>query len=60
MNIEVFLDWVKDIECFFDYMGTPDDRNVKLVSLKQKGGISAWWDQVNTIERCLVYNQLEH
>lgn len=46
MNIEVFLDWVKDIECFFDYMGTPDDRNVKLVSLKQKGGISAWWDQV--------------
>lgn len=37
-NIELFLDSVKSVEIFFDYMGTPEDKKVKLVSLKLKSG----------------------
>ena len=44
-NIEAFLDWIKNTE-FFSYIGTPEQKKVRLVSLKLKGGASAWWDQL--------------
>ena len=44
--IEEFLDWVSEVEKFFDYMGTVDDKQVCLVAYKLKGGASAWWDRV--------------
>ena len=46
VSIEEYLDWVSDVEKFFDYMGIADDKQVCLVAYKLKGGASAWWDHV--------------
>ncbi|KAA0061454.1 reverse transcriptase [Cucumis melo var. makuwa] len=45
-DIESFLDWIKNIENFFNYMDTPDRKKMHLVALKLCGGASAWWDQL--------------
>ena len=45
LHIEEFLDWLNEIERFFDYMKIPDDKKVKLVAYKLKGGSSTWWEQ---------------
>ena len=46
VSIEEYLDWVSEVEKFFDYMSTADDKQVYLVVYKLKGGASAWWDRV--------------
>ena len=46
VSIEEYLDWVSEVEKFFDYMGTADEKQVCLVAYKLKGGASAWWDRV--------------
>ena len=45
MGIEEFLDWLADVDRFFDYMETPEDKRVRLVACRLKGGASAWWDR---------------
>ena len=40
VSIEEYLDWVSEVEKFFDYMGTADDKQVCLVAYKIKGGAS--------------------
>ena len=42
VSIEEYLDWVSEVEKFFDYMDTADDKQVCLVAYKLKGGASAW------------------
>ncbi|XP_059429202.1 uncharacterized protein LOC132163019 [Corylus avellana] len=46
LQIEDFLDWVMEVERFFDYMSIREDRKVKLVAYKFKGGASAWWEKL--------------
>jgi len=46
LQIEDFLDWVMEVERFFDYMSIHEDRKVKLVAYKFKGGASAWWERL--------------
>ena len=46
VSIEEYLDWVNEVEKFFNYMGTVDDKHMCLVGYKLKGGASAWWDRV--------------
>ena len=41
VSIEEYLDWFSEVEKFFDYMGTADDKQVCLVAYKIKGGASA-------------------
>ena len=42
LNIKGFIDWVADIDRFFDYMDVPEEKKVKLVVCRLKGGSSAW------------------
>ncbi|KAA0038480.1 reverse transcriptase [Cucumis melo var. makuwa] len=35
-NIETFLDWIKNVENFFNHMNTPERKKVHLVALKLK------------------------
>lgn len=42
LHIEDFLDWIHNVENFFDYLEIPENRQVKLVAYKLKGGASAW------------------
>ena len=46
VSIEEYLDWVSEMEKFFDYIGIADDKQVCLVPYKLKGGASPWWDHV--------------
>ena len=52
VSIEEYLDWVSEVEKFFDYMGTTDEKQVCLVAYKLKGGASAWWDRVQLNHTC--------
>ena len=46
VSIEEYLDWVSEMEKFFDYMSIADDKQLCLVAYKLKRGASAWWDRV--------------
>ena len=37
LNIEGFLDWLTEVDRFFDYTELPDDRKVKFVAIRLKG-----------------------
>ena len=52
ISIEEYLDWVREVENFFDYMGTVDDKQVCLMAYKLKGRASAWWDHVQLNRTC--------
>ncbi|KAL4582173.1 hypothetical protein LXL04_006715 [Taraxacum kok-saghyz] len=43
MNIEDFLDWMSELENFFQFYEIPMDKRVTLVAYKLKGGAQAWW-----------------
>ena len=44
--IKKYLDQVSEVEKLFDYMGTPDNKQMCLVAYKLKGGAFSQWDHV--------------
>jgi hypothetical protein len=44
VDIEGCLDWLYEVETFFEVMNIPKDRKVSLVAYKLKGGAGAWWN----------------
>ena len=46
LNIDDFIDWVADIDRFFDYMEVPEEKRVRLVACRLKGGALACWERV--------------
>ncbi|XP_043687814.1 disease resistance protein RUN1-like [Telopea speciosissima] len=43
VDIEGYYDWEYEVEQFFNLMDVAEDRQVKLVAYKLKGGAAAWW-----------------
>ena len=41
-----FVDWLSKVERVFKYYEVPEDRRVKLASIKLKGRASTWWEQI--------------
>lgn len=48
-SIEEVLDWLIDVERFFDIMKIPDRHKVKLVSIRFKATAFVWWEQTITV-----------
>ena len=51
VDIEGFLDWLYEVETFFEVMNIPEDRRVSLVAYKLKGGAGAWWHRLQEDRR---------
>ena len=42
------LDWISNMEKFFEYENTSNNRKVKIVVTKLKGHASLWWENLQT------------
>ena len=50
LQMDVFLDWLDQIECIFEYKEIPDNKRIKLVALKLSDRAFAWWQQLKKIQ----------
>jgi len=50
LNPEELIDWINNMEKFFDYEETEDEKKVKFAVTKLKGHATLWWDGVQ-VER---------
>ena len=48
LDPNVLLDWILDMENFFEYENTPDNRKVKIAVTRLKGHASLWWEHLQT------------
>ena len=44
LNPEKLIDWINDMEKFFEYEEMNDEKKVKFAVTKLKGHASLWWD----------------
>ena len=46
MGVEEFLNWKIDVDNFFDIMGVPENKQVKMVAIRLRSVTSIWWDKL--------------
>ena len=57
LDIESFLDWVYEVKRYFDVTYVPEEKHVKFVAYKLKGGAVAWWGRLQIIRRTEANHQ---
>ena len=48
LDTNVMLDWSSDMEKFFEFESTPNNRKVKITAARLKGHASLWWEHLKT------------
>ena len=51
LDIQSFLDWVYEVEKFFDMTCVPEEKYIKFIANKLKGGRTTWWEQLQITRR---------
>ena len=46
LDVESVLDWLAEVERFFEIMNVEEERKVPIVAYKLKGGAAAWWNSI--------------
>jgi hypothetical protein len=46
LDIEKFLDWIREMDKYFDYEYVDEEKRVKHVVTRLKGHASLWWDEI--------------
>jgi hypothetical protein len=51
LDVEELLDWIRDLDMYFDYEDVEEDKKVKHVVTRLKGHATLWWDELQ-VDRC--------
>ena len=51
LNIEGCLDWLIEVDRFFDYTVLAEDKKVTFVAYRLKGRAFVWWDKLMEMRR---------
>jgi len=51
LDIESFLDWIYEVDKFFNMAYVPMEKQVKFMAYKLKEGAAAWWNQLQISRR---------
>jgi hypothetical protein len=52
LDAEELLDWIRDLDTYFDYEDVEEDKNVNHVVTRLKGHATLWWDERQADRRC--------
>eukprot|EP00253_Pinus_taeda_P018136 PITA_18136 len=53
LSADVLLDWLSEVNKFFEFEETSEDKQVRFATTKMKGHASLWWDSVQVERRRL-------
>ena len=53
LSAEVLLDWLSEVNKFFEFEETSEEKQVRFAATKLKGHASLWWDSVQAERRRL-------
>jgi hypothetical protein len=51
LDVEELLDWIRDLDKYFDYEEIDDENKVKHVVTRLKGHATLWWDELQADRR---------
>jgi hypothetical protein len=51
LDVEELIDWVSDLDKYFDYEEIDDEKKVKHVVIRLKGHVTLWWDELKADKR---------
>jgi hypothetical protein len=52
LDVEELLEWIRDLEKYFDYEDVKEDKKVKHAITRLKGHATLWWDELQADRRC--------
>jgi hypothetical protein len=52
LDVEELLDWIRNLDKYFDYEDVEEDKKVKHAVTRLKGHATLWWDELQADRRC--------